>query len=148
MSQGTTLATAAVVGAVAGALAGAVIALSPIGDARQGAIPVRIILTQRATCEVRTEPHWLPVRRRDVIEWKVVGPGCDGIDPNKVELQFVGECYTDDKRVTDPGLFVEPAPHIGATIRRTVNSNDEACYRYQVVHGTTVLEDPELEIMQ
>lgn len=150
MTQPATLVSAAVVGAIAGAVAGALVMLSPFGPGGPATIPVTIVLRQApgAPCDVKTEPFRAPpARRADVIRWTVAGR-CDGINPDNVEIQFVGVCGELSKSVTDPDLFDEPPPHRGRRIVRTVKSNQDACYRYQVVHGSTVLEDPELEIMQ
>jgi hypothetical protein len=150
MSQATTLATAAIVGAVAGAVAGALIAISPLGSRSLGPIHVAIVLRQPSDgpCRVETQPFRpRPARKADEIRWTVAGH-CADINPDNVEIQFVGTCGTTGKTEMDPDLFEQPAPHRGRQIIRTVKSEVAACYRYRVVHNGTELEDPELEIMQ
>jgi hypothetical protein len=150
MTQPAPFVTAAVVGAIAGAVAGALIALSPLGRGGGGPHQLVIVLNQEgSTCSARTAPpERKVVFRREVIEWRVAG-NCQGINRDEVEVQFVGTCGTTGKTVITPDVFDEDAPHKGRRIVRTVKGTaTEACYRYQIVHGSTVLQDPELEIWQ
>jgi hypothetical protein len=147
MSTSALIATAAVVGAIAGFAAGA------FGGARgrdKAAVSATIHLSQQgAACGSQTIPAALLVGEKDVVQWTVTGT-CSGVDNNNVEIRFVGPCQANGSKVagTVPDLFTERPPHRGRKIKRELKHADEGCFAYEVWHGTTKLEDPELEIIQ
>ena len=145
-TQGTTLAAAAVVGALAG---GAVAALVGLSARNHTPVSATIALVGAAgNCVARTLPATVVVRKHDVIQWTVTG-GCEGVDVNNVEIQFVGSCQASGSKVAGqvPDLFDESGPHKGRKIRRTIKHGADACFSYRVLHAGTLLEDPELEII-
>jgi hypothetical protein len=155
MSQATTMLTAGVIGAVAGGVVAAAVVLSPpFGIRDKAAVSATIMLTQTpAGCRAQTLPASIVVGKKDYLQWTVVG-SCTDISPDNVEVQFVGRCGpAKGSTPEDPGIFTEAPPHRGRKIKRNVKNNidvgpDGICYAYRVVHGETMLEDPELEIMQ
>jgi hypothetical protein len=153
MSTATTIAVASIVGAVAGAGATA-LAISLLAR-DHAAVSATIVVSPGATqCTARTFPATLLAGRKDRLLWTVTGDfsgNCAGVDPNNVELQFVGPCQPDGSKVSSlplPQLFDETTPLRGRKIRRTLRHGDESCFSYRVMHNGAQLEDPEMEIVQ
>ena len=147
MSTAGVIATAAVTGAVAGAAVGAV-ALGLFGLRDKAAIVATIELSNATgTCLAKTTPPTIVAGKKDTVLWRVVG-NC--VPPNEVEVKLVGTCGSLGAKTPTsvPDLFEEAAPHIGFKIKRTIKHNQDGCFAYQVVRGATVLEDPEIEIVQ
>lgn len=151
MSQVTTIAVASVVGAVAGFAAGVLgVALT----AREHAVvSATIVVSPGATqCVAQTFPATLLVGKKDVIQWTVTGT-CEGVVLTEVELELVGTCQANGSKVSGGAprldeLFEDGTALKGRKIKRAMKRADEGCFTYLVKHGTTVLQDPELEIVQ
>jgi hypothetical protein len=141
------------------ALAGAALGLSATAaflafgfmGRNHAAVSATILLTpaagaNAANCRAQTLPATILVGKKDVVNWTVTG-NCDAV--GDVNLLFFNNCGAPKTTEADLGdLFEEAGNPTGRKFKRKVKRNDAFCYSYAVRSGETVLEDPELEIIQ
>ena len=151
MSNQTVTATVAAVVALVVTLG--VSALDLFGRGKAAVSATIVVGPGESQCVAQTTPATLLAGKKDIVQWSVVGNftgNCAGVNPDNVELQFVGSCQANRTKVsgTVPPLFDEPEALKGRKIRRTLKHGEVGCFAYRVVHGSVTLEDPELEIVR
>jgi hypothetical protein len=98
--------------------------------------PIKLAVVVRdmdGKCKTETFPQYQPVRRKDVLTWNIFG---------------VGQCAsTDEVRVQfPPDSNVVSLKHDKRQITGTVVGERGGRYKYSILIGKDVVEDPEIEI--